>query len=387
MRSQPRQGAPPACVMGDMDLVRALGLGGIRSATVTKPGWAPEWSRHTSECIEWADSWSDPETLLHHLLEFAARQSEPAPLFFQDDADVIFVSRNRDALEGHLRFTVAAPELVEQCIDKTRFVELAQERGLPVPPAVVLRPGDDPDLPDLALRPPFVVKPLTRRDSWWRPLGGAAKAIEVASHGELEALWPRFVEAGVDLIAQELVPGGEERIESYHVYVDDSGEFAAEFTGRKIRTYPRRFGHTTACVVTDEADVRERGRDCVRALDLRGVAKLDFKRDPDGRLHLLEINPRFNLWHLPGAVAGVNIPAVVYADLTGRPRPQIGPLRPGATWSVPWDDYRAVRENGTSLVCWAAWQARNRTWHTLALDDPGPFVRAALLRVRSRLPG
>ena len=45
------------------------------------------------------------------------------------------------------------------------------------------------------------------------------------------------------------------------------------------------------------------------ALGLRGVAKLDFKRTAAGELVLLEVNPRFNLWHLPGAVAGVNLPA------------------------------------------------------------------------------
>jgi len=54
---------------------------------------------------------------------------------------------------------------------------------------------------------------------------------------------------------------------------------------------------------------------------LTGVAKLDFKRDLQGNLRLLEINPRFNLWHHRGAIVGVNIPALGYADLTGLLRP------------------------------------------------------------------
>ena len=54
---------------------------------------------------------------------------------------------------------------------------------------------------------------------------------------------------------------------------------------------------------------------------LTGVAKLDFKRDRSGKLHLFEINPRFTLWHHAAAIAGVNIPALVYADLTGAPWP------------------------------------------------------------------
>ena len=42
-----------------------------------------------------------------------------------------------------------------------------------------------------------------------------------------------------------------------------------------------RCGHTTALEITDVEDVRRRGRAIVEQLALNGVAKLDFKRDPD----------------------------------------------------------------------------------------------------------
>jgi predicted ATP-grasp superfamily ATP-dependent carboligase len=371
--------------MGDVDLVRALGMAGIRSACVTRPGWPADRSRFTAERIEWADNWGDPERLLDNVVRFAAAMPEPPPLFFQHDGDLMFVSRHRAALSEHVRFAIADAELIEQCVDKTLFVVLAQRIGLPIPRSAVLWPAVQTGLPQLDLEPPLILKPLTRRDDWWQPLAGGAKAIEVDSLDELEREWSRFAEAGVDLVVQELIPGGEERIESYHCYVDPNGDPAAEFTGRKLRTYPRRFGGTTACVITAEHDVLEMGRDCVRRMGLTGVAKLDFKRDPSGGLHLLEVNPRFNLWHLPGAAAGVNIPAVVYADLVGLPRPSVGPVRPGVRWSVPWHDYRAAREDGTSLVRWAAWQARCETHHNISLDDPMPFVGGMVLkRLRSR---
>jgi hypothetical protein len=62
-------------------------------------------------------------------------------------------------------------------------------------------------------------------------------------------------------------------------------------------------------------------------LGVPGVAKLDFKRDDPGRLHLLEINARFNLWHDPGAVAGVNLPATVCYGRSPSPTmtPALGP--------------------------------------------------------------
>lgn len=371
--------------MGDADLIRTLGMAGIRSAAVTRPGWPADRSRFTERRVEWADNWRAPERLLENLLAFARCMPEPPPLFFQHDGDLAFVSRNRDALRPHLRFAIADAELVEQCLDKTLFTVLAQRLGLPLPPTAVLWPAVQPELPEIEIEPPYVLKPLTRRDDWWLPLAGHAKAIEIDSAEDLEREWPALASAGVDLVVQTLIPGGEERIESYHGYVDPGGEVAADFTGRKVRTLPARFGETTACEITDAGDVRELGRDCMRRLGLTGVAKLDFKRDLGGRLHLLEVNPRFNLWHLPGAAAGVNIPAVVYADLLGLPRPSIGPVRPGTRYSVPWNDLRAARASGTPLMRWAAWQARCETRHNFALDDPMPFVGGMVLkRLRSR---
>lgn len=371
--------------MGDVDLVRTLGMAGIRSAAVTRPGWPADHSRFTSRRVEWADNWREPEQVLRNLLGFASAMPEPPPLFFQHDGDLTFVSRHRDALRPHLRFTIADAELIERCVDKTLFIVLAQRLGLPIPRSAVLWPAVQPGLPELDLEPPLIFKPLTRRDDWWQPIAGSAKAVEVQSREELEREWPRLAEAGVDLVVQELIPGGEDHIESYHCYVDPGGDVAAEFTGRKVRTFPASYGGTTACVITDAGDVRELGRECVATLGLNGVAKLDFKRDPVGGLHLLEVNPRFNLWHLPGAVAGVNIPAVVYADLLDLPRPRVGPIRAGVRYSVPWNDLRAARESGGSLMRWAAWQARCETRHNVALDDPMPFVGGMVMkRLRSR---
>jgi D-aspartate ligase len=184
----------------------------------------------------------------------------------------------------------------------------------------------------------------------------------------------RLGDAGVDAIVQELVPGDEQRIESHHVYVDAAGEVAAEFTGRKIRTAPREFGMTTSLEITGEHDVAELGRDVVARLGLRGVAKLDFKRAPDGRLHLLEVNPRFTLWVHAGAVAGANIPAVVHADLTGRPRPPAARARPGVRWIWPSADAAAAREQGIPLRSWLPWALRAETNSSFALTDPAPYM-------------
>jgi D-aspartate ligase len=230
---------------------------------------------------------------------------------------------------------------------------------------------------------PLLIKPASRDDRW-KELEPASKAIRVDSKRDLTALVPRLIEYGRPVLLQHVVPGPECRIESYHCYVDDGGEPAAEFTGRKIRTRPVEFGRSTALTITDTDDVRRLGREVVSRLGLQGVAKIDFKRDPDGRLWLLEVNPRYTLWLHPAARAGVNIPAMVWADLTGRPRPALSPLRSGVSWCSSWD-LQAARQAGVPLAQWASWARRCEARSMMALDDPLPLLRLALVRARRRI--
>jgi predicted ATP-grasp superfamily ATP-dependent carboligase len=297
-------------------------------------------------------------------------------LFYEGDPDTLMISRHREALGERLRFVIARATLVEDLVDKARFVALARRLELPIPPSHHLRPAEEP-FPD-GLAPPLVIKPLTRRSDVWDDFGGGAKACRVDTTDALRRLWTKLAVTGVEVLAQEPVPGPENRVESHHVYVDESGQVVGEFTGAKIRTRPPTYGNSTALQTTDAPDVAALGREVVRRLDLTGVAKLDFKRAPDGTLRLLEINPRFTLWHHLAAVAGLNLPALVYADLAGLPRPPAGPVRPGVCWAAPWSDLRVVKETGGSVAAWAWWIARCGALSGIAWDDPLPLLRGEM---------
>lgn len=378
---------PLACVMGDMDLVRPLGLAGIRCAVVTPPDGPPRFSRFNRQTIAWQDEEvaEGAEALLERLVRFGMSQPEPPVLFYEQDAQLLFVSRNRDILSKAFRFVIADQELVEDFVDKGRFQDLAQRMNLPVPPSRRVRPTANSAPPELGLRFPVVVKPLWRRRSWVE----AAKVAQIDTPDALREAWPSWAARNVDLVVQEMIPGDETRIESYHVYVDERGAIAGEFTGRKIRTFPTVHGHSTSLMITAADDVATLGRSLSVALGLRGVAKFDFKRDPEGRLHLLEVNPRFTLWHHLGAVAGINLPALVFADLTGAPRPAAALQRVGARWCRFTEDWHSARESGVSFLAWLPW-AIGCEATTLAWDDPMPFIhtvwRGASARVASRLP-
>jgi D-aspartate ligase len=380
-RVVPGSAEAQAWVLGAIDLVRALKLAGIPVVVVAERQDPARYSRAAIATLDPASSMQRPEAAVESLLALASQLDEPPVLYYDNDWDLLFVSRHRERLARGFRFVVASAELVEDLVDKARFDAIAARLGLPVPRTVRCSSrelGEDP-----GLRYPLVVKPVSRHGGVWSRVVDA-KAAHVGDRAALAALAGRLADAEIELLVQEAVPGPESRVASYHVFVDEPGRIAGEFTGRKLRTYPRTYGFSTAITTTDDAEVRDLGRRICMTLELRGVAKLDFKRGPDGALKLLEVNPRFNLWHHPGALAGVNLPALVYAHLLGRPAPAAAVARQGVTWCSP-HDLQAARADGVGLVPWLRWVASCNAISGFSRDDPFPIPRAALSRAGGRL--
>ncbi len=372
-----------ACVIGDMDLIRPLGLAGIPCAAVARPGSPVTYSKFVRETVAWVDPWREPGKLVERLMKFSARQTEKPILFYEGDWDLLLVSRFRESLASAFRFVVADSQLVENLVDKARFVQLARKLELPVPPAQHLSFTNGARPQDLQLRFPVVVKPLTRQRETWRPIAveGTAqepKAVRVRDIHEMRDLWPLLARSELDVLVQELIPGPESRIESWHAYVDETGEVVGSFTGRKIRTLPAAYGYSSALEITSSAEVASLGADLMKRLGLTGVVKIDFKRDERGRLYLLEVNPRFNLWHHPGAVAGINLPALVYSDLTGITRPSVTEAKVGVQWCRYRRDVRAARAARIPFLRWLVWSLSCEAKSPSPFDDPMPIIRGVV---------
>jgi D-aspartate ligase len=332
-------------------------------------------SRYADDWLEDPDSGED--ALVQTLLEYAARSVQPLVLYHQTDDALLFTSRRRNELaEGGIRFVVAEADLVEQLVNKAAFQDLASRLDLPTPPTHVVR-VNAADTDPMPMAPPFLVKPLRRDGSW--EANNAGKAVLIQDRQEFNGLVARLQTTHSDVLVQGYVPGPESRIESYHVYVDSTGSIVGEFTGRKIRTYPTSYGYSTALVITKAEDVAAHGREVVAKLRLQGVAKMDFKRDPTGKLWLLEVNPRFNLWHRLGAEAGINLPALVHQDLTGLHRPHTFSAQEGVTYCRGLEDWRAARQEGVGLLTWLRFLTGSGTRSGLDPRDPLALLMGTVL--------
>lgn len=383
-----------ACVIGDLDLVRTVGMAGARVTLATTDERSPaRASRFVERTAVIPDPDDDADGALRALLALGGA-GRPA-LFYQGDADLLLVSRRRDQLAGRFRFVLPDAALVEATVDKLAFDALATRAALPVPQTAVLMPGGDVAASVAAwTRFPCVVKPALRA-GWFASrlatrAGRARKALRLEDRAALDAIAVDVQGHDAPLLLQEHVAGDETAVVSFHAYVRADGDLVADATGRKIRTWARTCGMSTAVEITDDDEVRAAGRAVLRALSFRGVVKLDFKRDAGtGRLFLLEVNPRFNLWHWPAAIAGVNFPALVLADLVDAPRPRPRRARAGVRFVALREDVRAFREHRAAgeitTLGWLASAAGAHATRELWLRDPLPGLAIAAGVARDQL--
>ena len=370
-----KDGPAQAVVLGDLELVHALGRAGIGCAVAAPPDAPVRRSRFARAAIDApriGDLAARDDELLTRLLAFAERCREPPTVCFDSDEALLFLRANREKLAHSVRMVLPSDDLTRDLTDKARFQAFAERLQLPIPAAHPLVPVSGP--PPSGLPFPLILKPVPRRNAGWRTVAGAAKALPAPTPAALEELWPRLANARVSVLAQQEIPGPESEVVSYHVYVGEDDEVAGEFTGRKIRTLPLERGMSTALVTTLDAPLAELGREVVRRVGLHGPAKLDFKRSPSGELHLLEINPRFTLWVHAGAVAGVNLPALMHREMTGLPRLPQTRARPGVRWVSFRDDRKAARAARLHPARWLAWSLRCETNSWFAWTDLGPLV-------------
>lgn len=367
----------PALVIGDMDLIRPLGLGGIRTIAAGPTMQETAWSKYSIDEIQLPDLWHQGERVVETLVQYGRSRHDRPTIMYQKDPAVLLLSRYRDVLSEYYRFLLPAPDTVEMLVDKRAFQKEAARCGLPVPASGFVRGPSGLD--EIAeLRFPVIVKPVIRdrTEASWEPVASRAKAIMCHTVDDLRGLLNRTELENMLLVVQEYVVGPEGSIVSYHALITPDRHTVGEFTGRKIRTRPREFGQSTAVEVNYEPGVIELGRRVLDSFGFYGVAKVDMKRDPDGELHVLEVNPRFNLWHHPGAVAGVNLPAATHRFLVdGRVDP-LPPPRTDVHWVQVWGDLAAARERGVGTFRWARSAFRAKARRAFHWDDPGAILGA-----------
>jgi predicted ATP-grasp superfamily ATP-dependent carboligase len=385
---------PPVMLLGGLNLVRALGLGGIPAIVASPQADAPALSSRFVQGRLLLPPLEQRAAVLQTLLAAGERLTDAlgrkVPLFYGDDDYLDLIRENYAALERFFAFILNEPEVAHALIDKDRFEAFARSRGLPVPRTLAWEELDGWYAPVLAK--PKVKMGYGDSPIYQRLFGGAGKARIFASGPEITAI-PLVRQLREELLFQEYVPGNDRHLWSFHGYADEKGALLASFIGRKIRTWPPRTGSSSYLELVHDDAFAFVGRHIAARVPLRGVFKIDFKQDAvSGAWRVLEINARSNLWHYLAARNGLNLPRIAYEYLVYGKRPaEAPPYRTAWRWLSLRADYRAYRGLAArgELGAWGwlcSLAESPKVYQVFSWSDPVPFFKHCIKQVRLRVP-
>ena len=378
MRAVSERGHGALVIGGDyksLGIVRSLGRHGIPVWVLTDEHVLAGWSRYCRRAIPWPGG---PEADQVARLLAIARESalDGWTLFPAGEEAAALIARNREALAERYRLSILVGwTTLQKAYDKRLMHRLADEVG--VAHALTRYPQSRDDVAAYDGPFPAVLKPAIRPTIDRFTIDKGWPATDLAS------LLARYDEAcsvtdPAAIMIQEVIPGGGESQLSFAALCR-SGEPVASIVARRARQWPMDFGRASTYVETIvEPEVEELATRVLSALRFDGIVELEFKRDPrDGRLVVLDINPRIWGWHTLARGAGVDVPYLLWRMVHGEP---VDPVRarPGVRWVRALTDVPtaigAIRDGKLSPIRYL-WSLRPPIeCAVLAFDDPLPAL-------------
>lgn len=366
---------------GDIGVVRSLGLASIPVHLLApRPGTATAASRFITKIHAFPPADASDGEKVRVLRAIAAAMPKRPVVMASGDSSLSFLSRTREEWEDVIDHDMAPHELIETCLDKDRFGVAARELALPVPETFVPSSAADVHARASSLEYPVFVKPV-RREDWSRLPAGIVKESKghrVNSPHELVHLFDQLaLHSAERTVVQTLVQGADSEHMSVHAYINPDGTLAGAFTGTKLRIWPPQAGVGAQVLSRVMREPMALALETLRALNYRGFAILQFKRDCNrGVYELLEINCRYSTWTELPTRCGANFPAVAYAIMTGQETPAIV-QREGISWLDFARDRQTLRTyRAAGELTWPGYLRSLSTVRCgafFAWDDPGPF--------------
>jgi predicted ATP-grasp superfamily ATP-dependent carboligase len=376
---------PAAIVLGGLanavSVARSLATQDIPVYALGRGKWAGvQYSRSIREFFRAPDD--DPQPAWLGWLEQEAPRLQGAVLLPCEDDALELIARNRGRLVawGYRPFE-ADDDVVLAMLDKGQTYALARKLGVPCPRTVSLHDEKNAAVATADLAYPFALKPLHSH----RYAGG--KAVVVNDRDELERTLLELAEAGVEMLATEIIPGPNDLLFSYYTYIDEQGAPLFHMTKRKLRQYPVGFGAASYGVTQWDEEVASEALRFFLGSGVRGLAEAEFKRDPrDGVVKLIECNHRFTGSNELVRRAGIDLALLTYNRALGRPDPPFDSYRDRVYLWGPILDRRAFsalhRRGELSIWQWLRSLLHRQHFPVFRWSDPRPTIVDVAMRAR-----
>jgi predicted ATP-grasp superfamily ATP-dependent carboligase len=310
---------------GTLAAVRNLGRHAIPVTTGDPSRFViSAWSKYTTKSVV-CPPVRETERFIEWLLAFGKTHETHVLLPTCDDTAWLY-SRHRDELSKFFHLAVPPISVVHGLLNKRLLYGHAERAGIATPNTWFPRAGDDLSAIADAVRFPVVVKPITQVMFATR-----SKGLRVDTSDQLERAYQRFTEqthghglldydASVALpMVQEYYPQASTGIYNVSSYAR-AGKLLGARAARKILQRPRRLGVGVCFEEAPLSDPLLAGLERMIAnVGYNGVFEAEFI-EADGKMVLIDFNPRFYNQMAFDIARGLPLPLLAYHDALGNER-------------------------------------------------------------------
>jgi predicted ATP-grasp superfamily ATP-dependent carboligase len=318
-------------------LARSLRSRGVAVTILTNKTWVAR--------TRWAECHllDQPHLARERWLELLARLARrgPAAVLAGSDVATAFLVRERAQIPAELRSFESATSGHLELMNKGSLYELAARSRVRFPWTLRLSSPTDLDRIAGEASYPCLMKPALSHV--WRGLFGEHRVIPLAGPEDLLREARPGLEAGLELLVTEHVPGPDTNLEGATTVRSTAGDYTVRYGRRKVRMYPPGYG---AVAINECAEIPETMQMATTLLDaagFAGISHLEAKRhDETGERILIEVNVRVPRGFGLGDACGADASWRLYGTLAGL---ELGPLpsqTPGVRNVVPPLELRAV---------------------------------------------
>jgi len=264
----------------------------------------------------------DPQAWIDFMIVLAGKIGAKPVLIPSADQFVSAMARHAQILAEHY---VLSPGLHLQGLlaSKQTQYALAAEHRMPLPRTMLVSSEEDVKRFAGEARFPCLLKPFHFREWQSVPKGNSLFDQKVAvakTPQSLLAAWRLAATINANVIAQEVIEGPDTAKRVYVACYDWGGRRIANAIFRELRCDPIFYGPATVSEPVVDPETDEVCDQWLRNLGYSGVCEIEMKRDSrDGKLKLIEANPRLTGGGDAAPYAGVDVCWLHYLDLIGKP--------------------------------------------------------------------
>jgi len=374
---------PPAVIVGlglnGLGVSRSLHGHGIACVGIGVPGRRPSYATRTCR-IRRCESWSEDE-LIATLKSVAAQSGHKSPLIITKEEAVRWVSNHRDELQDDFVLRLPSTATLDLLLSKSRFYDLAIKEGWEVPKTFTVRNKFELESQLADIPYPCILKPDAKHSAFFA--NAPAKAYRINCGRELVERYESISQWEQIAVIQPWIEGGDDRIGFCLAYYNKECEPQGLFVGRKLRQYPIGCGNTAIAAPAPAewvSPILNLSKKIFSTLNYQGIGSLEFKMQAGGTPILIEPTVgRTNLQNEIAVLNGVDLPAIAYFDMIGKPIAH-APVAAApcklvngrAHWRVlkPRDDNTQI-----SFRDWLAERSGRKQFMLFRMSDPAPFLR------------